>query len=235
MIFQDNNKRDIIAIIPARGGSKGIPRKNIVSLCGKPLIAYSIEVALDSPIIDRVIVSTDDDEIASISSDMGAEIPFLRPPHLARDDSDLGAAINYTLDHLSEYGTAPELVVTLFPTHPFRNPRLVNSLVKKALEGYRMVKTVKRVSLGPSPLFARDDKGDLVPLKCTKNHVGIYQQDLFRTNGSVIVANYQEPLVHTFFLHVLDDPVTLIDIDTYDDLSAAEKIIRKGLFDFTLQ
>ena len=76
---------NIIAVIPARGGSKGIPRKNIADICGKPLIAYAIEVALNTPEISTVFVSTDDNEIAEIAKSLGAEVPFLRPAYLADD------------------------------------------------------------------------------------------------------------------------------------------------------
>ncbi|MBW1723549.1 MAG: hypothetical protein JRH13_15900, partial [Deltaproteobacteria bacterium] len=77
------HKPEVLAIIPARGGSKGLPRKNIRDLCGKPLIAYSIEVALRAKLIDRVVVSTEDEEIAEISESFGAEVPFLRPKEMA--------------------------------------------------------------------------------------------------------------------------------------------------------
>jgi CMP-N,N'-diacetyllegionaminic acid synthase len=88
-----NEKPETIAIIPARGGSKGIPRKNIVDLCGKPLIAYAIEAALKSDMITRVVVSTDDEGIAEISTAYGAEVPFLRPKEMALDRSSIGDAI----------------------------------------------------------------------------------------------------------------------------------------------
>ena len=91
---------ETIAIIPARGGSKGIPRKNIVDIAGKPLIAYSILTAMHAQYIDRIIVSTEDEEIAEVARKWGAEVPFLRPKELAQDNSGIGEAINYTLTRL---------------------------------------------------------------------------------------------------------------------------------------
>jgi CMP-N-acetylneuraminic acid synthetase len=90
-------KPEVIAIIPARGGSKGIPRKNIVDLCGKPLVAYSILAARHAELIDRVVVSTEDEEIAEVAKAWGAEVPFLRPKELAKDTSGIGEAISYTV------------------------------------------------------------------------------------------------------------------------------------------
>lgn len=111
----------MIAIIPARGGSKGLPRKNVRSLCGKPLIAYTIECALKSKYIDRIIVSTDDDEIAEISLKFGAEVPFMRPDYLA---SDTALAIDnyiYTIDRLEKKDNISiNDFIVLQPTSPLK-------------------------------------------------------------------------------------------------------------------
>ena len=93
-----------IAIIPARGGSKRIPRKNIKDFFGKPLIAYSIEVALKSKLFDKVIVSTDDEEIAKIALEYGAVVPFIRPKELSDDFTGTGAVVNHALEYLKEQG-----------------------------------------------------------------------------------------------------------------------------------
>lgn len=115
----DNHK--VVCVIPARGGSKGVPRKNIKLLAGKPLIAYTIEQALESKYIDRTIVSTEDDEIANISRQFGAEVPFLRPEHLAGDQvatvDVLLHAINW-LDEMELYSF--DILVLLHTTTPLR-------------------------------------------------------------------------------------------------------------------
>lgn len=121
----------MIAIIPARGGSKGLPGKNIMNLCGKPLIAYSIESALESEYIKHVIVSTDDKEIADISLRYGAEVPFLRPEYLATDTAQVIDNYIYTIDKLSrEWGEAIDEFIVLQPTSPLRSSKDINEALK---------------------------------------------------------------------------------------------------------
>ncbi|UXC29329.1 pseudaminic acid cytidylyltransferase [Aliarcobacter butzleri] len=108
-----------IAIIPARGGSKRIPKKNIKSFHGKLLIAYSIEVALKSKLFDKVIVSTDDEEIAKIAKEYGASIPFLRPKELSDDFIGTGAVVEHTINFLKEQGENIDFVCTIYATAPF--------------------------------------------------------------------------------------------------------------------
>lgn len=107
-----------VAIIPARGGSKRIPRKNIKNFHGKPLIAYSIEVALKSKLFDKVVVSTDDEEIAEIVKEFGAEVPFLRPKELSDDFTGTGAVINHTINFLKEQGENIDFICTIYATAP---------------------------------------------------------------------------------------------------------------------
>lgn len=108
-----------VCIIPARGGSKRIPKKNIKLFHGKPLIAYSIEAALKSNLFDKVIVSTDDEEIAKIAIKYGAVIPFIRPKELSDDFIGTGAVINHTLEYLKSVGENYDFVCTIYATAPF--------------------------------------------------------------------------------------------------------------------
>ena len=111
----------MIAIIPARGGSKGLPRKNVRPLHGKPLIAYTVEEALKARNIDRVIISTDDEEIAKIAVEFGAELPFMRPAELASDTAMAVDNYIYTIDRLEkEGGKSIDAFVVLQPTSPLR-------------------------------------------------------------------------------------------------------------------
>lgn len=112
-----NNKR-VLVLIPARGGSKGIPRKNIMNLCGKPLLAWPIQAALNSRFVDRIVVSTDDKEIAVIAADFGAEVPFMRPGELASDTADSISVIEHTIGFLGEQHDVYEYLVLLEPTSP---------------------------------------------------------------------------------------------------------------------
>jgi N-acylneuraminate cytidylyltransferase len=120
----------VLALIPARGGSKGIPRKNVMCVAGKPLIAYSIQQAQASRRIRRVLVSTDDPEIAEVSRAWGAEVPFLRPAEFAQDMSPDIDVFRHALGWLAaQEGYRPELVVHLRPTGPARRVELVDAAI----------------------------------------------------------------------------------------------------------
>lgn len=128
-------KHEVLAIIPARGGSKGIPRKNIRNFAGYPLIAYSIAAGLQSERVTRVIVSTDDEEIASVARQFGAETPFLRPAELAQDQSTDLPLFEQALQWLRENeGYVPDAVVQLRPTSPIRPVSLVDDAVRMLLD-----------------------------------------------------------------------------------------------------
>lgn len=108
-----------LAIIPARGGSKRIPRKNIKPFCGKPMIAWSIEAALESGCFDRIIVSTDDDEIAEMARQYGAEVPFMRPLELSDDHTGTIPVIRHAIEAINSQGRAVEQACCLYATAPF--------------------------------------------------------------------------------------------------------------------
>lgn len=107
-----------VAIIPARGGSKRIPRKNIKDFCGKPMIAYSIKAAQESGLFDKVVVSTDDEEIAKVATEYGAEVPFIRPVELSDDYTGTGDVINHAINWLKENGFKYDFVCTIYATAP---------------------------------------------------------------------------------------------------------------------
>jgi len=122
--------KKILGIIPARGGSKGLPRKNIIPLLGKPLIAWTIEQAKESRYIDKVIVSTDDREIAEVSKKYGAEIPFLRPKELAEDDSKVIDAILLVIEWIEKNDMYYDLIVLLQPTTPLRTSEDIDNSIE---------------------------------------------------------------------------------------------------------
>ena len=126
---------NIIAIIPARGGSKGVPKKNIRNFCGKPLIAWAIETALKSPRIDRVIVTTDDPEIAKVAKKYGAEVPFLRPKNLAQSTTQMEPVLKHTIEWLQKnenYKT--DAIVLLMPPNPLRSVKQVGEAIELFLK-----------------------------------------------------------------------------------------------------
>ncbi len=129
------NNKEVLVVIPARGGSKGIPRKNIRLLAGYPLIAYSIEIARQSTLVTRIIVSTDDEEIAAIARELGAEVPFLRPPELAQDDTRDLPVFQHALNWLNEKeGYIPDAVVQLRPTTPIRERDSLDRAIKLLID-----------------------------------------------------------------------------------------------------
>ena len=126
-----------VAIIPARGGSKRIPRKNVRLFAGKPIIAHSIGAALDSGCFDRVIVSTDDVEIAAVAREWGAETPFVRPPELADDHTGTNAVVKHAINWLAEQGTPATYACCIYATAPFVQARYLQEGLARLLERRR--------------------------------------------------------------------------------------------------
>ena len=126
---------DVLALITARGGSKGLERKNVLPVAGKPLIAWTISAALQSPGLSRVVVSTEDDEIAQVSRDWGAEVPFMRPAELAKDDSSHISVVNHAIRWLEvNQSVKPGYVMLLQPTSPLRTTEDIETATQLALE-----------------------------------------------------------------------------------------------------
>ena len=128
-------RKEVVALIPARGGSKSVPRKNLLSVAGRPLIAYSILHAKACPAITRIVVSTDDDEIAEVARGYGAEVPFKRPAEAASDTATDFQVFHHALSWFAEHEAyVPELVVHLRPTGPVREAALIERAVQLMLE-----------------------------------------------------------------------------------------------------
>lgn len=141
----------MIAIIPARGGSKGLPGKNVRPLAGIPLICHSVKAALEAETISRVIISTDDEQIAAAAKEYGAEVPFMRPEELAQDDSMVMDAYLYTADRIAqEAGESVEAFVALLPTAPLRLPADIDGAV--TLFNERQADSVISVTEAPVPV-----------------------------------------------------------------------------------
>lgn len=217
--------KETVAVIPARGGSKGLRGKNIKKLCGKPLIAYSIEAALKAELIDRVVVSTEDETIAAIAREWGAEVPFLRPVELAEDNSHISDALQYTLNRLYGQDLNHVIRAIMFPTSPFRTPGLIDFLVNQVRNGCSRAFTAKRI---PSPMgtFFSLKQGVPVPLMAGMHEWGAF----IRSYGVLSVERFSLPPKE--YVCLLEDETYFVDIDTLEDFYLAEEIIRDGLFDF---
>ena len=157
----------VLAIVPARGGSKNVPRKNLADVCGKPLVAHSIAHALASKVVERVIVSTDDDEIRRVSIEHGAEVPFLRPSALAGDDVLDLPVFEHALRFLQEKEDyRPDVVVHLRPTAPLRKPAWIDDAVKLLMSDAHAdsVRSVSPPAAHPYRVFRIGASGYLDPL-----------------------------------------------------------------------
>lgn len=223
-------KRDlrIIGIIPARGGSKVIPGKNIKPLLDKPLIAYTIEVALKSNCLSRVIVSTDDKEIARIAEEYGAEIPFIRPSSLAMDTTPMLPVIQHAIAYLhNEENYYPDVIVLLQPTSPLRRVEHI----KEALE-----------------IFFKKDVDSVISINEVRHRFGSFHDRVFKPyfkegkgrkdvkpfyyeNGLVYVSKVENIVMRNSLYgqkigaFVVEDSCS-IDIDTPFEFELAELILR---------
>ena len=140
------NGKSVLAIIPARGGSKGLPGKNILPLAGKPLIAWSIEAAFGSKILDKCIVSTDNNEIAKVAKKYGCEVPFIRPERLATDESTTMDVLEHSIRFFNEQSIEFDYIVLLEPTSPLRDSNDIDTAIKLLNENRKQADSIVGVS-----------------------------------------------------------------------------------------
>lgn len=229
---------NVIAIIPARGGSKGIPRKNLIEINNKPLVAYSIEHALNSKFINRVVVSTDDIEIANISKKYGAEIPVLRPRELALDHVLDLPVFTHMLTYLKEYENySADIVVHLRPTSPYRKLQWIDEAIKLLISNNDAdsVRSVHEVKEHPYRVFELNSKY-LSPIM-SHRHKEPYllrRQELPKMYFYNCVIDITKPstifsknsMTGDKILPYILNQDEVIDIDTKLDLEFAKFILR---------
>lgn len=148
-----------ICVITARGGSKRIPRKNIKEFCGRPIIAYSIEAALESELFDEVMVSTDDEAIAAVAREFGASVPFMRSAAASDDYATTKDALSEVLENYGEMGLGFDSVCCLYPTAPFVTPRKLQNARRLFDEGVDTVLTIVKFSFPPQRALIAEDGG----------------------------------------------------------------------------
>lgn len=220
-------------IIPARGGSKGIPGKNIKPLSGKPLIAYSVEVAQQLAPDCDICVTTDDLEIIATVENMGIKVPFVRPAELATDHSGTYEVLLHALNHYEQQGISYDRIVLLQPTSPFRTVDDVNNCLKLYTPDIDMVVSVKQASANPYyNAFETDENGFLHISKGEGNYTR--RQDappVWEYNGAVYVINAQSlrkmPLNKFPRRRMCEMSAEhSIDLDTPTDWLIAESILK---------
>jgi CMP-N-acetylneuraminic acid synthetase len=227
----------VVALVTARGGSKGIPHKNVRLVAGKPLIAWTLDAASRSQAIDRVIVSTDSPEIANVAIRFGAEVPFLRPPELALDHSSHLDVALHALEWLENHSLEPvDYLVTLQPTSPLRVESDMDGAVKLAQQSDAdAVIGVCEAEAHPYLMHQRASNGVLTPFITTDRRY-LRRQDLptaYRINGAVYVHQAWRLLANRVWFpsHVVGYVMPAkrsLDIDTEWDLKVADYLLRES-------
>ena len=224
----------VLGIVPARGGSKGVPGKNIRPLAGRTLLDYAARAARESGVIDRVILSTDSDEVADAGRRTGLDVPFLRPAALAQDDTPMLPVVQHALDALAGDSWRPDIVVLLQPTSPLRRPDYVRDAVGmlRATRSDSVV-TVVVVPRHLSPDYVmRIESGRLVPFLPEGARV-IRRQDARQaySRDGTVYACWRETIERFGSIYGDDCRPLLIDardslsIDTQDDWDEAERLL----------
>jgi CMP-N,N'-diacetyllegionaminic acid synthase len=229
----------IVAVIPARAGSKGVPRKNVKLVAGHPLIAYSIMAARGTSSIDRVVVSTDSAEIAEVSRHYGAEVPFLRPAALAGDNSPDREFVVHAIDWFTQHDRVPELLVHLRPTTPLRDPALIDEAISLLLAQPEAtsLRSAHEAPESPYKWFIRDAAGYFQPMLSTdgRSVIDLPRQlapkvyipdgyvDVLRTEVAVRSATIHGPNILAYI------SPRCVEVDTLEDLHHLEyRISRDG-------
>lgn len=230
------NGRNILAVIPARGGSKGVPRKNIKDLNGKPLISYTIEEGKKSKFIDRLIVSTDSIEIANIAKKFDVEVPFIRPASLAEDHSKAIDNYIYTISRIeNEFNYDVGILVILQPTSPLRICKQIDEAIQLFLDkNADSVISLCEVEHSPFWYKTLDSYNKINEfIKCdTPNANRQELPKVYRPNGAIyvfkkeIILNERTYYTNKSFGYIMDREYS-IDIDTLYDFNITELLIKK--------
>lgn len=234
--MSNQQQRTCLGLITARGGSKGVPRKNVRQVAGKPLIAWTIEAAQQASLLTRIIVSTDDEEIASIARELGAEVPFTRPKELAQDTTPHLNVVLHALSWLAaQQQFSPEYVFTLQPTSPLRQPEDIDNLITLAYQhNADAAVTVSETHDHPNFVRTMDEEGILKEFfPCGINYPR--RQDLppaYVINGAGFVNKHVSLVNHKTFYPsptygYLMPVERSVQIDTPWDLHLAELILRE--------
>lgn len=225
----------IVGIIPARGGSKALPKKSIVLCAGRPLLAYTCQAALESRMLDRVYLSTDDEEIASVAKGCGVEVPFLRPAELAADDTPMVEVLRHALAWLERQGQRPRALALLQPTSPLRHARHIDEAIEMFTKtGADSVVSVTEIPHQFSPVSALNMNGDSLAPYMNSQPLIARRQDkpkVYARNGPAILVVSKSTLERGE-LYGSDSRGYFmprecsIDVDDAMDLAMAECLMR---------
>lgn len=223
--------RRVLGVVPARMGSKGIPGKNLRLLGGRPLLAYTAAAAADSGVLDRVILTTDSEEIAEQGRALSLEVPFLRPHELARDDTPMQPVVEHAVAHVEREGWQPDFVVLLQPTAPLRKGAHVAKAVQLlAATGCTSVVSVVEIPRHYAPHYAMKIVGEQLMPFLPEGAAVTRRQDAeaaYSRDGTVYAVR-RDVLMHEHDLYGSDcRPLVLpsaesLNLDSEDDWTAAE-------------
>jgi len=234
----NNARHEILGLIPARGGSKGIPRKNVRRLSGKPLIHYTCEAARGSRLLSRTIVSTDCPEIAAVAAEADVEVPFLRPPELAADTTPMIDVIRHAIRWMkTSTGGRPDVIVLLQPTAPLRRSRHIDEAVQLLLDGnFDSVVSVAPVPqhFNPHWQFVTKDEELQVFTGEPLSHIVTRRQDLgitYTRNGAVYgfrpdVLEHTGSFYGTRCAAYVMPPECSVNLETMDEWRELERHMR---------
>lgn len=232
------NDKKILAVVPARGGSKDLPGKNIIQLAGKPLIGWPIHAAKASKYIDRLLVSTDDMEIANIARSLGAEVPFLRPKKYATDKASSFSFIKHAIEFMSSKGFRFDYFILLEPTSPLTETEDIDKALEKLEEKRKIADSLVGVCKAETshPFFCSkiNEKGLLEPIMLKKFPSSLRRQDLeniFFFDGSIYISDIPVLLEKKSFYHDRTLPIIFprwksFEVDEIFDLFCIEAIIK---------
>lgn len=219
---------NVLGLIPARGGSKGIPKKNITDVAGRPLIDYSISAGLDSTVVDSVVVSTDDNEIAEVAKEHGARVPFIRPDKLSTDEAPTKPVVGHALEELAVLGEQYDAVVLLQPTSPLRT----GTHIDRAYEIYVEERVDSLISAYPTTETRWQPTPDgAVQLNYQgSNKRRQDREPEYVINGAVYITDVEEyhragELVAGKTAIYEMDEIDSVDVDTPFDIWLAEQIL----------
>jgi CMP-N-acetylneuraminic acid synthetase len=233
----------VLALVPARGGSKGIPRKNLQLLGGRPLVAHAVLAGRQATLVSRVVCSTDDPEIAAAAREAGAEVPFLRPTQLAQDTTEDWPVFIHALDWLQQHADwVPDLVVNLRPTSPLRTARHIDDAIRLLLKtGADSVKAVCLARQHPHKMWLRQPSSEIEPFLKTPFRLSrgpdvprAELQDVYWQNGIVDVTRQsvireQGVMIGRRVAGLVTELENSIDIDTPIDLALAELLLARRI------
>ena len=226
--------QNILGIIPARAGSKRIPRKNVKLLCGKPLITYTFDAATNSSALSRLIVSTDDEEVIALARQHGIDVPFTRPAEFATDTATDFDWITHAVKELQKQGWNADYVVILRPTQPLRTAQDIDEVVKKIIHlGADSVRSLTKVSAHPYWMKKLEGDFALPFIDLGKPDEQLRSQDLpllFRLNGVVDVIDVRNLQTNSLYgkkmAYMLIEEERAVDIDTEEDFKKAEYLLK---------